>query len=300
MKKTIRKTSVSKKTVTLKRPQSRGIRSLRECVEKSVKTRNGDELDADFVVEVDDNEWHCYTVAMGHREFTLYCNEGTATYVVDSYGDRNTCELIDWEEDESTTQSKSRRNPFRTVEDNYEVGSFEDFSPKDQAKIIDNYRDINIDYEWWDSDFEDFTEILEILGFYKIDIRFSGFAHQGDGASFTGYFEPARKSELKRRLKKALKYAPNLPDFGYEKMQFDDDELQERSLEVYRISRHYSHDGTISSDNEDLKEFARDFSRYIYKQLEAQHDYLTSDDAVKETILANEYEFNANTFKIAK
>jgi hypothetical protein len=35
----------------------------------------------------------------------------------------------------------------------------------------------------------------------------------------------------------------------------------------------------------------RDFADWIYKRLEAEWDYLTSDEAVDESIKANEYEF---------
>jgi hypothetical protein len=276
--------------------KSKKIRSLSECVEKSMSSRSGGEVDADFIVDVNGQDWQCYTVAIGNREFTLYCYEGSASYVVDSYGSRNTCELVDWEEDEK--EAVSRKNPRRRISIEKEVGKFEDFSPKEQAKIIDNYRDINVDHDWYDTEIEDFKNLLEILGFYNVDIQFSGFASQGDGASFTGRFTPAKTQELKKRAKKLKSEAPNVPLYNYTDMKFSEEELEDERVEVERLSSRYSHENTISSDNDDLKEFAKNFSRYIYRQLEAQYDYLTCDDAIKETLEANDYDFDSETFKI--
>lgn len=57
------------------------------------------ELDARFTIEVEGEKWHCYTVAVGDREFTCCCDKGTANFQVDTYGTRHTCELFDWERD---------------------------------------------------------------------------------------------------------------------------------------------------------------------------------------------------------
>ena len=43
-----------------------------------------------------------------------------------------------------------------------------------------------------------------------------------------------------------------------------------------------------------LEETAKDFMRWIYRQLEKEYSYQTSDEAVDESIIANEYEFNKN------
>jgi hypothetical protein len=76
------------------------LKSLKECVENSLSTKKACEVDANFIVEVDGSKWHCYAVAMNNKEFSLYCDEGCASYVVDVYGDRASCELVDWEENE--------------------------------------------------------------------------------------------------------------------------------------------------------------------------------------------------------
>ena len=35
-------------------------------------------------------------------------------------------------------------------------------------------------------------------------------------------------------------------------------------------------------------------ARWLYRQLEAEYDYLTSDEAIDDSIIANEYTFTEN------
>jgi hypothetical protein len=41
-----------------------------------------------------------------------------------------------------------------------------------------------------------------------------------------------------------------------------------------------------------VTELLRDFMRWIYRQLESEYEFQTSEEQIKETILINEYEFN--------
>ena len=41
-------------------------------------------------------------------------------------------------------------------------------------------------------------------------------------------------------------------------------------------------------------EVLRDLARWLYRQLEREYDYLTSDEAVDEAIVANEYSFTVD------
>ena len=44
-------------------------------------------------------------------------------------------------------------------------------------------------------------------------------------------------------------------------------------------------------DEESLKQLMRDFADWIYSSLEKEYDYLTSDEAIAESLRANEIEF---------
>lgn len=48
----------------------------------------------------------------------------------------------------------------------------------------------------------------------------------------------------------------------------------------------------MTADAEDtMIEALRDLARWLYRQLEREYDYLSSDDVVDETIIANGYTF---------
>ena len=81
----------------------------------------------------------------------------------------------------------------------------------------------------------------------------------------------------------------------------------------YRLSAHVKHSGRYSHENctiidvenensydydvsdniqDSMSELLRDFMRWIYKRLEADYDYLTSKEAIKELFESNETQFN--------
>jgi len=163
-----------------------------------------------------------------------------------------------------------------------------------------------LNYDWYDSVYEDAKAIGAILGFTIDQISFSGFYSQGDGASFVGsyYYAPGWRKRLKA-------YAPLDEDIRAigETLQA----IQKRNryglqASIGRNERYLnSHEGTMratveTSDGrpahpaEDaaILECARDFARWIYKQLEAEHEYLTGEESVSENLRRNEYEFTAD------
>lgn len=77
------------------------INSLSQAVELSLDGKTEGEIDARFKIEVEGDAWSVYTVHISHRDILCYCNEGIATFLVDSYAGRNWVELFDWEQDES-------------------------------------------------------------------------------------------------------------------------------------------------------------------------------------------------------
>lgn len=136
---------------------------------------------------------------------------------------------------------------------------FNELNDDQKKKVLDNNRDINVDHDWYENTIEFYTEKLKTLGFYDIKIEFSGFGSQGDGASFTA---------------------------------------KHRRGDVIRSNNRHSHSNSITSDVEYIKLLARRISNKLYKDLGKEHDYLLSDEAVIETLEANDYEFNSNTLEI--
>jgi hypothetical protein len=180
------------------------------------------------------------------------------------------------------------------------------------------YRRHGFDYDWYDSLFEDFGRICQLLG---IDLRtravrlmgggtrsdpcifFSGFSSQGDGACFEAHYEYGRRSRRTIRH-----YAPE--DAELHRIADALEAIQWRNF--YQLSATVRHRGRyaheycmeISVDRdsptwqaptegaeEEVSEALRDLARWLYRQLEREYEYQTSDEAVDEAITANEYSF---------
>ncbi|MEJ2711006.1 MAG: hypothetical protein P8074_25580 [Anaerolineales bacterium] len=168
----------------------------------------------------------------------------------------------------------------------YHLGSF----VKSGELLMDNV-DINLHYEWWLEVYAMWTTDLNELGFRDVDIAFSGFSSQGDGASFT-----AKDIDIARFIKKekiSARYRPLLNALEHDWWI---------SGEVRRDKYHrYVHENTTSvyletdHDSEMIWEFVDELQQYIqrrlpainrqiYRDLEKACDRLTAKDAIAETL----------------
>lgn len=176
---------------------------------------------------------------------------------------------------------------------------FEELNAEQQLDAVNNLRDLNTSHDWWDCTKDDFNTILEMLGFFHIDAYFSGFHSQGDGACFSAKFIiPKDKSELDNRLQKVRYYAPTYLD-GMDIITIEDfTYIDGCSYESITHNGAYHHAYSMNCDNDNLLKFARCLANRYYRDLSKEYEYLQSYEAIKETILNNEYEFNDVTLKI--
>jgi len=184
----------------------------------------------------------------------------------------------------------------------------------DDAKALarDWYRAGALDYDWWDAVYQDFGEVCERLGVSVILARgrsaqpaifFSGFSSQGDGACFEAHYR------YKKGASQAIRdYAPK----DNELHAIGDALLAVQRRNFYQLRATTSHrgryyheysmavdvgrgDAEMTTDAEDVvSEALRDLARWLYRQLEAEYDYLHSDEAVEEGIAINGYLFRAS------
>ena len=176
--------------------------------------------------------------------------------------------------------------------------SFDELSEEAQKTAIEK------NYGWSEFTIQDAKELGKLFGIDITNIFFSGFSSQGDGACFTG--EYAYKAGGLKALKE---YAPQ--DYALHAIVKALQELQRKNF--YRLSANVKHRGhyyhemctdiQVWSENESMgganddahdgiQELLRDFMRWIYKRLESEYDYLTSEDAIKESLISNECQFN--------
>jgi hypothetical protein len=187
---------------------------------------------------------------------------------------------------------------------------------KEQARAW--YREASACDDWHECVFEDFETICAILGVrlktrsvrlfgggtrQKPCIWFSGFASQGDGASFEGalrFAAGARKAirahapqdgEL-HRIADALQAIQRR---NFYQLRADVNQrgrgCHEYSMSI-AVERDSPNNQNMTADAEDtIAELLRDLARWLYRQLEREYEYQTSDEVTDEAILGNEYTF---------
>ena len=187
---------------------------------------------------------------------------------------------------------------------------------KDSARAW--YREGGFDHDWYDAVYEDFQRIAELLGI-RLKTRttrlvggrtredpciwFSGFWSQGDGACWEGTYSYRKSAAAELRA-----YAPQ--DKTLHRIA---ETLQAAQREnFYQLRAEVTHRGNyyhaysmildVTRDSPFAQELIgdaeatvlgalRDLADWLYRQLELEYDYLTSDEAVDETLVANGYTF---------
>jgi hypothetical protein len=147
-------------------------------------------------------------------------------------------------------------------------------------------------HDWFDSVYEDFCQIAEILGFdvSAKNIQFSGFWSQGDGASFTGSYAYAKQSA--KRIRECAPKDTELHAIADMLAELQRRNFYQLTGRVYRVSHQYSHSNTIraecqrdsaqdaTSDSDDiLTDAARRLSDWLYSALESEYEYQQADAA---------------------
>lgn len=179
--------------------------------------------------------------------------------------------------------------------------------------LIEQHRDFNVEHiEWWDGVYDDFTCDMAAKGIHVYNMNFSGFWSQGDGASFTGYISNNKMFFDQHGLTGSYPWIAKLLSHG-----------GEFTLTIDRSSDRYVHENTVGVDLsytdmfynilpsdglraevieqwdvkldveyaticEAVTEIVRDYCRDLYRRLRDEYDYLTSDEAVWDAIVAND------------
>lgn len=195
--------------------------------------------------------------------------------------------------------------------------------PQDiKDKILDKYRDWNVKHiEWWDGVYDCFKADMEEIGIEVDRMGFSGFWSQGDGACFEGgvsdwpkfltslgYTCPALITNAEHNGWKfyvthsGRYYHENCTDFSSAAQYFnhpdnsdasdDEDwlhwcspyESEVQNAAFLALLRQHN----IDDLHAEFVEAFKDHMRELYKQLEAEHDYLTSDEAILDSLDTND------------
>ncbi len=134
-------------------------------------------------------------------------------------------------------------------------------------------------------------------------VHFSGFSSQGDGASFEGHYRYARRSAADIRA-----HAPQ--DRELHRIVDTLAAIQRRNLyqleAAVRQEGRYCHEYTMvitveratptdqamtATAGDDVTESLRNLARWLYRRLEDEYDFQTSDAVVDAALDANDYTF---------
>lgn len=201
------------------------------------------------------------------------------------------------------------------------VYKFDELTERAQGHARDWYREASAHDEWWDYVYADFEAVCSCLG---IDIKrvptrtqkstgarrpciwFSGFSHQGDGASFEGSWRYA-----KGMCKDIRTYAPTdivLHQIADQLQAAQKPNFYQLVADISQFGNYY-HEYTmriaierdapgyqdIAGDTEQaVIEAMRALARWLYRRLEAEYEHVNSDEAVAEMIIGNDYTFTGD------
>lgn len=148
---------------------------------------------------------------------------------------------------------------------------FEELSPEAQQKAIRINYSINVGFtDWWQDIYNDAERIgLKITGF---DIERGNYC---DGKIIGTYEETARLI-LREHGEKCATYQTAL---NY----------------ITEFDKIYNNSEDEEGDTDELNEqFLNDLLEDYLQMLKNEFEYLTSDEAIKETLIANDYDFTAD------
>lgn len=185
-----------------------------------------------------------------------------------------------------------------------------------KSQILDDHRYWNVDgLEWWDRVYDDFKEDMKAIGIEVDKMYFSGFWSQGDGACFEGrvcdwglflkslgYTNPLFIEHFDKHAEFAVRhcgryYHENCTSFSAE-FHLPEDYDEEEFLQLYGYGEELRDAALIAAlslpENSgdalesQFEEAFKDHMRDLYRRLEEEYEYLTSDEVVLESLEAHD------------
>jgi hypothetical protein len=154
---------------------------------------------------------------------------------------------------------------------------FEELSEEAKERAIENLWDINVDHDWWDSVYMDAENIGLKIDEFDIDrgsYARGKFTLSAEEVAANIMRDHGESCETYKTAENFLKeHDPVFASYMDENSpDYESRESEEKLLDI---------------ESEFLKSLLEDYRI----MLSEEYDYLTSDEAIKETIEANEYEF---------
>lgn len=164
------------------------------------------------------------------------------------------------------------------------IYQFSELSNESQAKAVSRLRDINTDFDWWDSVYEDAEQVnLKIKGF-DIDRGSYVKAEFIESAHNTANLIIINHGESCETYKTAKSF---IEDWNNLVSKYSD------GIKTDTVTEDNEYD--FDNEADDLEgEFLKSISEDYRIILSNEYDYRTNDESIIETIEANDYNFTEN------
>lgn len=134
---------------------------------------------------------------------------------------------------------------------------YQELSQEAQSKAVENMHSLNVDYDWWDGTYGDADNINAKISSFALDRQWT------------------IELELQECVGDTVRAI--IRDHGKE-------------CSTHELAREYYRRKHIGVPM-DVAEFTQQLGECYLQMLDREYDYLTGDEAIVDTILANEYEF---------
>lgn len=187
---------------------------------------------------------------------------------------------------------------MKEVTKTYKVFKFNELSSNIQDKVIDKFYDFNIDHDWYEFCYEDFEERL-----LEIGIRNKGFWFSLDRDYHLVMRDPQFSSAatfIEAALKNSdLKVKSSVFEIVLNEIKIERNHARNggHGIELCYIpaeSRCPKLSSLLMDIENRLNEFLKDTLSNFLSILQKEFEYLTSREAIIESIECNEYEFLEN------
>ena len=163
---------------------------------------------------------------------------------------------------------------MRTETKIIDIYTFEDLATNEElkSKVLANLSDINTNFDWWDGTYEDAENIgIKITGFdlyrKQISIKEIDSASEVCANIFRDHWDECSTYKLAEKF--MAEFTPMFSDY------LETEEGEEDLIELE-------------------EKFFKDLGNEYLYILQSELEYLESEEAILETIKANEYEFTAD------
>jgi hypothetical protein len=155
----------------------------------------------------------------------------------------------------------------------YTVYSFDELNEEQRQNAVNNLRYSNVDYEWWDFIYEDAKTCGIIIDGFDVDRE-----------SYCNI-----KSIESDTADKIIKeHGETCETYKIAKEFIEQRTVIETTKRLLNNEEEYLEDNEIEELQEQLK---KDMSKEYLSILRKEYEYLTSDEAIIETIKSNNYQF---------